>query len=448
MKELPRVSRRSVLKAGMVGAAGTALAACGAPRLQRIAIPQAGPVTVSYGTPGGAVEDAAWKPVFEAFNASHKNINAVYKPFGGNYTDASTTKLQTLIAGGTAPDIFWIPVPIVATYASQHTIVEIDKYVKSNKVDLSQVFPSHLNALRWKGKLWGLPRDGAPQGMYYNAELFDKARIPYPTANWTWDDLLSAAKELTHRDSNGRAVQLGVARGDWASFLWQAGGDILNKAQNKCVLDAAPAVKAFQFLQDLVVKHKVAPTNEDVGTTSSNAAGPIIQNMFSAGRIGMWFGVRGSLPQVCQGNFAFDVAPTPKEKQHAAVLSVGPTVLWSGSKNKEAAFELMSFFIGLEGQRLKMSNGFAFPCRKDALTQDWFDKYTCGKAKNFDVDNAFATELDKGWARSYPVNPKFQQIQTAITAQVDTLYIGQQPARQICKTMTEAVNGILGGGAG
>lgn len=444
MKELAHVSRRSVLKAGMLGVAGTALAACGAP-VERVATPRSGPVTVSYGTPGGAVEDAAWKPVFDAFNAAHKNINAVYKPFGGNYTDASTTKLQTLIAGGTAPDIFYVPVQNVATYASQHTIVQVDEYVKSHKIDLSQVFPSHLDALRWKGGLWGLPRDGAPFGMYYNAELFDKAHIQYPNQNWTWDDMLSAAKELTHRDSNGRAVQLGVSRGDWASFLWQAGGDILNKAQTKSVLDAAPAVKAFQFLQDLVVKHKVAPTNEDVGTTSSSSATPIIQNMFSAGRIGMYFAVRGQLPQVCAGNFAFNVAPMPREKEHAAVLSVGPTVLWSGSKNKEAAFELMAFFIGLEAQRLKMSNGFAFPCRKDALTQAWFNKYTCGKAKNYDVDNAFATELDKGWARSYPVNPKFQQIQTAITAQLDALYIGQQSARQLCKTMAESVNGILGG---
>jgi multiple sugar transport system substrate-binding protein len=281
--------------------------------------------------------------------------------------------------------------------------------------------------------------------MYYNAELFDKAQIPYPTQDWTWGDMLSAAKELTHRDSNGRAVQLGVSRGDWASFLWQAGGDILNKAQSKSVLDAAPAVRAFQFLQDLVVKYKVAPTNEDVGTTSSSSATPIIQNMFSAGRIGMYFAVRGQLPQVCAGNFAFNVAPMPKDKQHAAVLSVGPTVLWSGSKNKEAAFKLMAFFIGLDAQRLKMSNGFAFPLRKDALTQAWFNKYTCGKAKNYDVDNAFATELDNGWARSYPVHPQFQQIQTVITAQLDALYIGQQSASQICKTMAESVNGILGG---
>jgi hypothetical protein len=43
------------------------------------------------------------------------------------------------------------------------------------------------------------------------------------------------------------------------------------------------------------------------------------------------------------------------------------------------------------------------------------------------------------------VNPKFQQIQTAITAQLDALYIGQQSAPQLCKTMAESVNGILGG---
>lgn len=439
-----RYSRRSALKLGLMGAAGAGLAACGGGASGQEAKTPSGPVTVSYGTPGSAVEDAAWKPVFDAFNATHKNIRAVYKPYGGNYTADSVTKLQTLIAGGTAPDIFYIPGEYVATYASQGTIVAADGYVKSGNVDLTAFFPAHLDSMRWNGKLWGLPRDGAPIGMYYNADAFDKAHIPYPNENWTWDDLLSAAKELTHRDAGGRAVQLGTARGDWPSFVWQAGGDILNGAGTKCLLDQPAAVSAFSFLQDLVVKHKVAPTNEDVGTTSSNSAGPVMQDMFGAGRIGLFFAVRGTLPVVCKGNFAFDVAPLPGKKHHASRLTVGPTVLWSGSKNKEAAFELMSFFTSAQAQRLKMSNGFAFPCRKDALGQAWFNKYTCGKAKSYGVDNAFAQELEKGWARVFPVQKKFQQIETAIAANLDALYVGQQSAKQVCTAMTQQVNGLLG----
>ena len=32
--------------------------------------------------------------------------------------------------------------------------------------------------------------------LFYNQDLFDQAGVAYPTADWTWDDAMTAAKAI------------------------------------------------------------------------------------------------------------------------------------------------------------------------------------------------------------------------------------------------------------
>lgn len=444
MESRKKLNRREVLRTAAFGLAGTGLAAYAKPSDRRAS---SGKVSISYGTPGGTVENAHYKPVFDAWNSAHPNVRANYVAYGGNYTTDSVTKVQTLMAGGDAPDAVWIPPEYVASFASRGAIVPIDHYLKNTKLDLNTIFPVHLDALRWKGKLWGLPRDGAPLSLFYNIPMFDAAHVPYPTENWTWDDYLSAGKELTHRDANGRATQIGADRGDWTSWVWQAGGDILSHDGKRCVLDSAAAVSAFKFMRDLVVKYKVAPTNEDVPgiSYSSFLTSNTYSDEFVSNRIAMMVGNRGVLPNVCSAKFDFGVAPLPKGKKHATLVPVGCNVIWAGSKHKQDAVDFIAYQDTDEAQRLRLSNGFGFPCIKAALSQPWYSQYTCSTAKDDSGDSAFATELEKGWVRTYPTNPKYAQIATTIGNNLDALFLGQQSAEEVAKSMVQQVNGILGG---
>ena len=44
-----------------------------------------------------------------------------------------------------------------------------------------------------------IPRLVCPWVLYYNADLFDRAGLPYPSADWKWADLLAATRRLTRR---------------------------------------------------------------------------------------------------------------------------------------------------------------------------------------------------------------------------------------------------------
>lgn len=52
------------------------------------------------------------------------------------------------------------------------------------------------------GAIYGIPFSTLPAPLYYNADLFDKFGVPYPTDRMTWDNLYDTAKKLTRRDGD------------------------------------------------------------------------------------------------------------------------------------------------------------------------------------------------------------------------------------------------------
>ena len=54
----------------------------------------------------------------------------------------------------------------------------------------------------------GIPALVDNLALVYNKKLFDQAGIPYPTANWTWDDFRAGGAEADR--PRGQAVRLGL----------------------------------------------------------------------------------------------------------------------------------------------------------------------------------------------------------------------------------------------
>lgn len=393
-------------------------------------------VTVSYGTPGGVVEDEAWTPVFDAFNAQ-SDIEARYEPLGGNYGPEYLQNLQTRIAGGNAPDVFYIPEEQLAAFADRNVIVPIDQLVQNAGIVLEEFFPAHIERLRYKDQLWGLPRDGAPTAMFYNADAFDEAGIGYPDDTWTWDTYLQAAQALTQRDESGRATRLGAARGEWVNWVWQAGGDILDATGTTCLLAQPEAVAGLQFVQDLVLTHRVAPSEEDLADQEE-------ADMFTAGRLATWFSSRGGLGGVCQGaTFRFDAAVVPAGQVRAVRTNVGPTVIWAGTAQAEAAFELVRFIGSAEGQQLKISSGYAFPSRISSTYEDWYASFQCGSASGTGINTAFRSQIEQNQVRTWPTTPRWPEISTAIAEEIDALFLGGKTAQQVGQDAAARVDEIL-----
>ena len=107
---------------------------------------------------------------------------------------------------------------------------------------------------RFDGTAYGIPRDFDTIALYYNKDLFDKAGVEYPTADWTWDDLRAAAEKLTVKEGDN-TTQWGTPRRmngqqNWYNLIWQNEGEILNEDQTEALLDEAATCEALQFAGD------------------------------------------------------------------------------------------------------------------------------------------------------------------------------------------------------
>ena len=85
--------------------------------------------------------------------------------------------------------------------------------------------PKMAEAMRYRGKLVGLPTDFSTIVMFYNKDWFDRCGVPYPHDNWTWQEYLEIAHRLTRdTDGDGRIDVWGTSNqpvyNRWPAWVW------------------------------------------------------------------------------------------------------------------------------------------------------------------------------------------------------------------------------------
>lgn len=255
-------------------------------------------------------------------------------------------------------------------------LLNIQEHVNKSDINIDDIWDSALIRYSFdgtrigQGDLYALPKDIGPTVLYYNKELFDEAGIPYPSADtpMTFDELVETAKALTKDENgNGRIDQYGMGPIWWEGFVWSNGGNVLSEDRTEVVLNSPEALEALQFAADMRNVHKAAPDSRALEAMNDG-------QMFETGRLAMMINGRWAVPQYRNLNFDWDVAPLPAGK-------TGVASGWSGSvgfgvnartEKAEAAFKLVEYLAGPEGQELQAELGFAIPNFKSMANSDVF----------------------------------------------------------------------------
>ena len=212
-------------------------------------------VTLTFLCWGSTANMQIRKNVVAEFERTYPNIKikTIHVPL--NYED----KLQTMIAGGSAPDVFWLEsTGQMASYASRGALLDLTKYANSDKEYQSRIKDYYEAALKsgfYNSCMFGLPWIYNPEALFYNKNIFAEAGLDVPSPEWTIDDLKKTAKKLAKDTTgDGKIDQYGFAGGDWTGFVWRFGGDIFDNNDNpqRCILDEAKSVAAFQFIQEVM----------------------------------------------------------------------------------------------------------------------------------------------------------------------------------------------------
>jgi len=193
------------------------------------------------------------------------NVGIELHPFSGINVPGIENDLLA-IAGGMAPDILYVNFRKSDNYIQNRFLYPLDNpgddYITGmTRDELNfRVHPKIWPVMKRKGPdgdmhVWAIPWGGAMgKVLLFRKDIFDEKQIPYPTANWTWDDMLAAAKKITDPKRGMYGLLLGRGKQEaarWITLLWSAGGEVMTRDEStdtwRCVFDSREAAVALDF---------------------------------------------------------------------------------------------------------------------------------------------------------------------------------------------------------
>jgi multiple sugar transport system substrate-binding protein len=395
-----------------------------------IASPAVAQTTVKYMTFSAApnyIEEL--EATIAAFESAHPDISVEYETqaFGEYFT-----KLPTLIAAGQAPDAFELNYEGFVEYANKGALADLTPLIAADTGFSTDVYnATALAAFAQDGKQLGLVESFSNVVLFYNKDLFDRAGVAYPTADWTWKEELEAAQKLTD-----------AANGVWGDFapiqFWefyktiaQNGGAMFNADKSEVTLDSPANVETLTWMVDKVNKYHVTPTDVEMAGLSS-------EDLFRQGKVamlrtGIW--LLGDF--VDNAPFNWDIALEPGNTNKAHHFFSNAVAVSATSANQQAAYEWIKFLTSSkEAVDIRVKAGWELPAVSDtAAVQSYLDQ---PKPESREV---VFQALDT--AVTPPVIANWNQLTDIVGKELEAAKLGTKTPQQALTDAAAAVKGIL-----
>ncbi len=392
-----------------------------------------GTTTVRVAFWGGPNEIGIVTDCIKDWESEHPDIKVKFEhtPYSGY-----AQKVMTCIAGNVPLDVICMEVNSFVSFSSNGVLADLTPFIKEDgNFNIEDFFPEVVDRFTVDGHIYALPRDTAPFAcVYYNKDIFDAEGVPYPTDDWTWDDMLDIAQKLTKRDERGRIVRYGFYGWAWQNFIYGNGGKLVDnvKFPKKCLINEKEAVEGMQFYVDLINKYRVMPT-----PVALSNSGMGVDYMFASGRLAMFLSGIWETPTFRKYDFDWDVVMFPKNSKgirHFGTGGSGYGVLHT-SKHKREAWEVVKALTSVSAQVKLAEMGLAQPARIAVAESEHFagnDK----KPKNKKMLN----EAVK-YAVYDPFSPAWREIEAKyIMPELDLVKSGKKGVREAFDKIAEEVD--------
>lgn len=363
-------------------------------------------------------ENARLQEVIDQFNAANSDVEVQL-----NLVPDFDTKLQTSLAGGAPPDVFYIDSFRLPDYVAAGSIDAIGDELS----EVDDFYPNLRGAFTVGGEFYCPPKDFNTLGLQYNKDMFDAAGLDYPTADWTWDDLAAAAETLTDADAGVYGMTLSADLARWLAFLYQAGGTMTTEDFSAMTLDTPEALEAMEFYIGLVQDGFAAqPADLDSGWPGEAFGKQRAAMSMEGGWIIPY--LADQFPDVNYG-----VTELPAGPGGDATLSF--TVCYAipaEAQNREAALRLVDYLTGPEGMKAWTDLGLAMPTRA-SLRDGWLEQYP-------DLE-PFLNGAE--YAHPWQFTPGFQDVLDTINAGMQEAFLGTRTAEDVLQEAQEVGTEVL-----
>jgi len=329
-----------------------------APEPTQASQPVGEPAEISFMMWGAPEELKVWQQIVDDFEAKNPNIKVNVDV---SDWDSYWTKLKTLYAGGTPPDVFAMDAPLYPDWVSRGALLNLQKYIDATPGLLNGLYPNTLEVYQTPDGYYGLPRDFQTIVLFYNKAMFDAAKVPYPTDKWTLDDLRKTAKELTKEVEGkkqwGFTTDLWDMELFWSSNIWGHGGDIISADHAQTLIGEPKAREAWKFLSDMVTVDKSVPNPDEAQEYGGDA---FLGGAAAMDTMGHW-----AVNDRLAAGLNMGVAPLPAGPAgRATSVNSAGFVASKDGKYPDAAWEFIKYALSEDAQKKLAELGFAIPVLK------------------------------------------------------------------------------------
>ena len=194
----------------------------------------------------GSYESELVRENLDRFESQYPGLKVDFTPENdGTYLQKMTVILST---DGAPVDVMYVGDEQLGTWAEAGWLMPIDDFPETAQYK-EDLFPFNLNAMSYKGKLYGLPYYSDFQIFAYNEKMLQDAGFSAPPA--TWDEVKTQAMAAQEAGLiPGPAMVTGFAKNFVNSFqlywsmVFGSGGDLFDAEFNPTFPDEDPAALA------------------------------------------------------------------------------------------------------------------------------------------------------------------------------------------------------------
>ncbi|MNW37747.1 putative ABC transporter substrate-binding protein YesO [compost metagenome] len=324
-------------------------------------------------------------------------------------------KTLTLISGGNAPDILYMnewTVPL----AQRGVLMPLDDFISQDaEFKLDEFYPSVIDAYKVEDKLYGIPQEISPYVIYYNKDLFDEAKLPYPTDDWTEEQFLETAAKLTDPAKKQYGYLYENFGAPLDGFLTRNNVEIYaDPAESR--LDSPEALETLTALRKMVVEDYISPNPAQQQAAGQGSEAQFRNKQVAMFSAGMWY-----LPPFKKDplSFKWDVVRMPMKQNQQTKVGALSWSISKDTKHPKEAWEVLKYFVGSEGMKVVAKYNMALPASSNA------------EANQIILDSGFPENV-KAFVDSAPdvrmtefKNGKYSEINDLIKEILDKMLLGQ-----------------------
>ncbi|MEG1891724.1 MAG: ABC transporter substrate-binding protein [Clostridia bacterium] len=326
-------------------------------------------------------------------------------------------KVIVAISAGNGPDLTDDFSSNVGKFAGVGVMEPLDDYIAKTGFALDDFVPAAVESCRMDGKLYAMPLNINFMGLYYNKTLLKEAGYDAPPK--TMEELYEMAVKTTKVNADGSLDVCGFP--DFPSVYYMdsfqsaAGGGWYNEDGGPASASNEGNAYALKLLCDYRTQFGVDKVVQfGAGGKYLDPTDPFLMGKQTFRIDGPWMGKDIKVTFKSDVDYGVTFVPYPEahpEYEHRAGVSSSVFFVSSTSKNKEGAFDFLTYLIGEQGMVDFTVAGGDFPSRISTMQNEAF-------LKGFDVD--FYTQMahsDK--LVSVPAGAKNGEYMTMVNEQIE-----------------------------